>query len=113
MLCPPTGSGGHTQGVVVKNQPVSSAQEAANGHEQPHDLMQQHHSQGGHHGQQTASSSADDCNLCAAICSVTLMLSGQPTVNTPLQSGTVTFPDLAALAPSFFSGGQDRPPRTH
>ncbi len=112
MLCPPTGSGGHTQGVAIQPNPAGTAQEAANKHDHAHDPMQQHHGHGGHHDQQTPSNSADECNLCAAVCSVTLMLSSLPTVDMPRQVGAVTFPDLTALAPSFVSGGQDRPPRT-
>ncbi len=83
-----------------------------------HEHMQHHHaesdqlSSSGDHGDPKSSGTADACNLCAAYCSVTPILSTWPTVELQPQVSTVTFPVLAAPAASFVSGGQDRPPRT-
>lgn len=67
------------------------------------------HDHGGHHDQ--SKFSQDDCNLCAAFCSVTPLASATPAVAS-LDPPTTTFPDLLAPAPSFLSGGQERPPRS-
>ena len=130
MLCPPMGSGGHTQRVITGHQPAAAehlaahehehenehehehAHEHGHGHQQAHEPPPHHHGQAGHHDEQQSPSAADECNLCAAFCSVTPVLSSLPTIAVPPRLSTVTFPDLAAPNPSFFSGGQDRPPRT-
>lgn len=68
------------------------------------------HDHGGHHDQ--SKFSQDDCDLCAAFCSVTPLASATPVVVASLDPPTTTFPDLLAPAPSFLSGGQERPPRS-
>jgi hypothetical protein len=52
------------------------------------------------------------CNLCCDLCSMTPMLSALPSIPTPLNLSSVSFPDLFAPAPSFLSDGQERPPRS-
>lgn len=61
---------------------------------------------GGHHD------GFGKCNLCCDFCSMTLLLSTLPSVPTPLNLSSVSFPDLFAPAPSFLSDGQERPPRS-
>lgn len=65
---------------------------------------------GGHH--EGGLSGQDGCNLCSAFCSITPLASATPSVATPLDLATTAFPDLSAPAPSFLSGGQERPPRS-
>ena len=57
-------------------------------------------------------SSADKCNLCVAFCSITPLLSELPTVPAPQEVTTLRFPSYAAAPPSFFSDGEERPPRS-
>ena len=52
-----------------------------------------------------------DCSLCAGFCSLTLILPTQPTLSAA-PTASPRYPCIAAPAPSFFSGGQERPPRT-
>lgn len=52
------------------------------------------------------------CNLCCDFCSMTPLLSTLPSIPTPPNMSSVSFPDLSAPAPSFFSDGQERPPRS-
>lgn len=81
--------------------------------------LQTHHD-GAHHDHahhQQAQPAADHashdtgCNLCAAFCSMTPMPSAAPTIEPSMLSATLSFPALRAPAPSFHSGGPDRPPR--
>jgi hypothetical protein len=61
---------------------------------------------GGHHD------GSGKCNLCCDFCSMTPLLATLPSVPTPPNLSSVLFPDLSALAPSFLSDGQERPPRS-
>jgi len=61
---------------------------------------------GGHHD------GFGKCNLCCDFCSMTPLLSTQPSIPTPPNLSSVQFPDLFAPAPSFVSDGQERPPRS-
>jgi len=61
---------------------------------------------GGHHD------GFGKCNLCCDFCSMTPLLGSLPSVPTPLNLSSVSFPDPFAPAPSFFSDGQERPPRS-
>jgi hypothetical protein len=83
-----------------------------------------HHSSGspaGHHDMSAhghpdgaaddPASASDKCNLCAASCSVTGMVSGSLALAEPQRMPAV-FPQLHAPPPSFVSDGQERPPRT-
>ena len=52
------------------------------------------------------------CNLCCDFCTATpLVASVQDVPNAPEQSA-LSFPDLSTPAPSFFSDGPERPPRS-
>ena len=57
-------------------------------------------------------SAHDKCTLCAAYCSLTPMVSAVWSLPQPLDLPAIKFPDFSSPAPSFLSGGQERPPRT-
>jgi len=103
MLCPPMVAAGHMHAAIDAHHPALQLGTPAHLHD---------HGQGLHHDAHETAKSSDKCNLCAACCSVTPMLSSLPTVAIPPQFSTVTFTALTAPPPSFESGGQDRPPRT-
>lgn len=102
MLCPPMGSGSPAPSAGVEHHPAVTT----GGHEHRDDRAYAEH-----RGQEEAAGPHDQCNLCAAFCSVEPILIDPPTMAVPCQVFTVTFPLLAALPSSFVSGGQDRPPR--
>ena len=52
------------------------------------------------------------CERCAAFCSLTPLMSSVPALAEPGELRTTTFPDLSAPAPTFLSGGPERPPRS-
>jgi len=54
----------------------------------------------------------DKCNLCSASCSATPLVSTIAGVHGPDDAASASFPDLSVTAPSFFSDGQERPPRS-
>jgi len=110
MLCPPAGAGtSHVQaagshgGHHAQHAGQAHAMHAdagpAHGHEHGHD-----HGHGASHGQQ--------CNFCAGFCSLTPMPAACATLAGAAQPASAAFPELAAKAPSFLRGGQERPPRT-
>ena len=105
--------------------PAGGASAAASSHMQHlaahDDATAMHHDDGAHHdhahheqAQPTSTSSSHDtgCNLCIAFCSMTPMPSAAPTIEPSTLSTTLSFPALQAPAPSFQSGGPDRPPRS-
>ena len=53
----------------------------------------------------------DKCNLCAASCSATALVSASMTLVAP-QSVSAVFSHIHAPPPSFIPDGQERPPRT-
>ncbi|GAA0739533.1 hypothetical protein LRH25_30855 [Ideonella azotifigens] len=55
---------------------------------------------------------SDKCNMCSACCSLTPLVSAVPVLAEPLGFTAVRFASYTAPLPSFFSGGQERPPRT-
>lgn len=55
---------------------------------------------------------SDKCNMCSACCSLTPLVSAVPALAEPLGFTAVRFASYTAPLPSFFSGGQERPPRT-
>lgn len=81
--------------------------EQAAGHH-GHDL----HGQDGHHQQAEHAGHDGGCNLCASFCSMTPLLSAMPALVPSPLAATLSFPALSAPAPTFQSGGQDRPPRS-
>lgn len=104
MLCPPAGEGRHAEWSV--------ASEAADHHVPSADHVQHEHADpsAGHHAD--ASTASATCNLCCDFCSMTLLPSAPPSVETPQDFSSISFPDLAAPAPSFLSSGPERPPRS-
>lgn len=52
------------------------------------------------------------CSLCASCCSSAPLQYTVPTIADLRLPAGAEFPDLGAPAPSFLSGGQDRPPRS-
>lgn len=70
------------------------------------------HDEGGGALHDHEQSSSDKCNLCSASCSATPLLGTIAGVPEPLDRVSVAFPQLYAPAPSFFSDGQERPPRS-
>jgi len=63
-------------------------------------------------GEPHAGGVGGQCTLCCDFCSVTPLASTPASVAAPLHLSSVSFPDLFAPAPSFFSDGQERPPRS-
>jgi hypothetical protein len=114
MLCPMAGSGLQSEaGLLAVAHPAMD-------HAMPHDPAHaQHedeheHAAAGHHdhdhGQGHAAS--DECNMCSAYCSLTLLVSEAQGFPAPLDAPAVRFPDLSSPAPTFLSDGQERPPRS-
>lgn len=95
MLCEVGGSG--TQSEV----------RMADNHAMGHDHAGHDHGGDAHHA-----SGVDKCNMCSAFCSITPLPSDVPTLAEPLDLAAVESSDHAAPPPEFFSGGQERPPRT-
>ena len=103
MLCAPSVPGVTTQVTPDPADPHGS------GHTH-HDHAQHGHGAAGAHDH--APASQDKCNLCSATCSLTPLVNHIAGVHAPCDLRTASFPELDAPAPSFVSGGQERPPRT-
>lgn len=54
----------------------------------------------------------DRLRHCLSSCSAMPLMSALPAVASPAMVGLTLFPRFAAPAPTFQSGGQDRPPRS-
>ena len=80
----------------------------AHDHAASHDHAGVSHHDDGEHGQ----AASDKCNMCSAYCSLTPLAGTVPTLVEPLGLAAVERSDHTAPAPSFVSGGQERPPRT-
>lgn len=89
MLCPAAGPAHHGMGM-----------QAAHAHDGA-----------GHHGEHDHGSSSK-CTMCAAFCALTPLMSDVPRLREPAALPAIGFPDESPPAPSFVSGGQDRPPRS-
>jgi hypothetical protein len=108
MLCPVAGSGIQTELAVVNHPTAHEAMD----HAMEHDHGVSHeHAVGGHHDGHDHTAT-DKCNMCSAFCSLTPLVSEVQTVAEPLDPTAVKFSELSAPPPSFFSDGQERPPRT-
>jgi hypothetical protein len=81
---------------------LAHAMDDADGHMHDAAVPMHHHDHGG----------ADKCNLCASCCSATPMLTTFAPTIARLDEPPATFPVLQASAPTFVSGGQERPPRS-
>lgn len=114
MLCPPANEGGSetvmVAGVGTDNHVMDVVEHASHEHA---DHQMQHAendsdapASNGHHD------GFGKCNLCCDFCSMTPLLSTLPSIPTPPNLSSVSFPDLLAPAPSFLSDGQERPPRS-
>lgn len=107
MLCP---AGGAPATAASHAQHPATHDDAAASH---HGTAHHEHA---HHDQArpvaTHASHDGGCNLCTAFCSMTPMPSAAPTIEPSTLSATLSFPPLQAPAPSFQSGGPDRPPRS-
>jgi hypothetical protein len=86
------GAGGHDHGVGAP------------------ELVQHDHGAGALHDHEK--SCQDKCNLCSASCSATPLVSTIAGVPEPRDLVSASFPHLSVPAPSFLSGGQERPPRS-
>ena len=64
------------------------------------------------HTQHGEGQAPDTCNLCCDFCSITPPASSLPALPGAQEHSTLSFPDPGAPAPSFVSGGQERPPRS-
>lgn len=53
----------------------------------------------------------DKARHCVSSCAAVPLMSALPSVASPTDASSTVFPRFAAPAPSFQSGGQDRPPR--
>ena len=98
MLCAPAGAGTHSEAAAMDHH-------AAGNHEQhdDHDAAAP--------ADASPSNAHDECNLCSAYCTATTLPSSAPAAPAPQAVATARFPALCAPAPSFLSGGQERPPR--
>jgi hypothetical protein len=104
MLCPPAGTS-------LPAELRASGHEAHHGQAQPDEHSMHHHEGTARHDASPAPDH-DQCNLCSAFCSLTPLPSAMPGVPPPLEVSAASFPDVAAPAPSFVCGGQERPPRS-
>jgi hypothetical protein len=114
MLCPVPGSDQRTQARLHDHSTAHAPSQHAAGID---------HSAHDHHGPDHASDptgdgdggsvgSADGCNLCSAFCSVPPLLDSRPTTFVLPEADSTPQPARSARAPSFFSDGPERPPRS-
>jgi hypothetical protein len=112
MLCPSGTAGAQTSvamaGAGIDHHAAGAVDHAA--HEHAGHQHAEHHSDAagtaGHHD------GFGKCNLCCDFCSMTPLLSTLPSIPTPPNLASVSFPALHAPAPNFLSDGQERPPRS-
>jgi len=108
MPCTPAGSAAHAEMGAM-------AHDEGHGHDghahidagQSHDHATHDHGDGAHDH-----ASQDKCNVCSSSCSSPPLPSATAGVEEPGVLSSVSFPDLSVPAPTFQSGGQERPPRT-
>lgn len=109
MLCLPQ-DGALNQKVMVQHHDG----ELSNVHDHAQHGHGQHAHADGHQAGQdedVASATADDCNLCAVLCSLTPLASTAPDLRHPWARAALN-PAPSAPAPNFVSDGEERPPRT-
>lgn len=109
MLCS-AGSGG-LQGEPPFAAPAHEVIEHAHDHASP-DRAHDHSHDHAHAADGARHAPADHCEMCSAFCSITPLVSELPPLPGPHMLATLAFPVLSAPAPSFFSDGQERPPRS-
>ena len=85
---------------------------AGSAHAAAHDHTDHRHSEASSHSDaHSGSDHSHDCTFCVSSCSLTPLLASDP-VLPAVQAAALRYPGIVAPAPSFFSGGQERPPRT-
>jgi hypothetical protein len=112
MLCSIAGSGTQVELRLQQSAHHSMDRAMAASDHLAHDHANAHR---GHLGEQHDHSDGgqpDKCNVCSAFGSMTPLLSAAPTVLSPLEATKAVFSTLSAPAPSFFSDGPERPPRS-
>lgn len=92
MMCPPTGSGS-------QHAMHGSGEHAGHHHELASSAAHDH-------------ATGDKCGLCAACCTAAPLVSSVPGLSVPSDLRAARFPAPLSQAPSFLSGGQERPPRS-
>ena len=108
MLCSVAGSGAQTELAGVEHPTAHEAMD----HAMEHEHGAAHDPAGGGHHEGHDHAGTDKCNVCSSFCSLTPLVSELPTVAEPLDRTAVRFSEFSAPPPSFFSDGQERPPRT-
>lgn len=103
MLCSAAGPGSQGELRVMDPRAAGGVHDAE---------AQAHHRHDGGAGHDHKAAQKDKCNLCAASCALTPLLSEPAGISEPRDLADVPFPSITAPAPSFLSGGQERPPRS-
>jgi len=120
MMCGPSG-GVSLAAAAQPTSPHGSAHERVAHDHSSHDHSAEHHAASGatpadHDGTGSLEFANppghDKCNMCSSFCSAAPLLTEMPTVAAPVEFAHVTFDRLSASAPSFISGGPERPPRS-
>jgi hypothetical protein len=111
MLCPVAGGSVQVQAPAAHAAHEEAAHEHAHAHEGAHAHVQDASAPNAAAADDHAKGS-DGCNLCAAFCSLTPIVGSVPTVAAPADLTNTAFPEFSAPAPSFVSGGPERPPRS-
>lgn len=115
MLCPPAGAGSPTEAVAGTHHHEHEHEDAAPAgadHGEARLAAHAHGASSAHdHGAATPAM-ADDCDLCAAFCSVATVLSSPPAFDAAQDLGAFPYPNANAPSPSFVSSGPERPPRS-
>jgi hypothetical protein len=113
MLCSVATPGVQAELLSVSDQATShEAMDHAMSHDEhagAHDHAGMSHDDG-HAGHDHTTSGK--CNMCSAYCALTPLASDAPVLAEPLGLTAVKVSDHSAPPPSFFSDGQERPPRT-
>jgi hypothetical protein len=111
MLCP-VGSSGMQAELRMQGHPMGHAMVD---HDMPHDHATAHSHAGDapQHDGDAHHAGPGKCNACSAFCSLTPLLSANPTLLEPLDLSAVECCSHAGPPPSFVSDGEERPPRTH
>src|SRR5215212_1779317 len=108
MLCPVAGTGSQTE-VRVHDHAIGHHEAGSTG-DANHSMHDEHSA--GDDGHDGSASAVEKCQLCSAFCSVPpLVETLSATFKLPDPEAPM-FPDFAARAPSFFSDGPERPPRS-
>ncbi|WOB05973.1 DUF2946 family protein [Piscinibacter gummiphilus] len=107
MLCGPMGTSGHAEQRV-------DAPEHHGHHHAGAEAAHAHHGEAAGAGEAHHDGAGHDnkCTMCSAFCSATPLPSAVPQLPEPATVGATQFADLDAPAPTFQSGGPERPPRS-